>query len=140
MNQRIREKVELIREIPMYLVSILLLSAGEAIIFYKIDISQYRSSSGIFGMVNLFFSILSFFYNLLGTFGVGLFIFCIGYLFCQFCGINILNNSRLVNMNNEKAKKKYKILNLVVALIISISLMPSVSRVLSEMQEIIYRR
>ena len=77
MDIRTKQKLVLLQYIPIYLISILFVTTGEVITFYKIDISQFHSQ---FGLVNIWFSIFRFFDNLFGTFGVGLFIFLVGCL------------------------------------------------------------
>lgn len=127
MDSRIKQKLELLQLIPLYLIGVLFVTSGEVIIFYEIDISQYYSQ---IGLVNIWFSIFRFFDNLFGIYGVGLFIFSVGCLFCHFFGISILYNSGLVNRDNKKNKNLLKYINLVVVLIISILLISVVSKFL----------
>ena len=131
MDIRTKQKLELLQYIPIYLISILFVTTGEVITFYKIDISQFHSQ---FGLVNIWFSIFRFFDNLFGTFGVGLFIFLVGCLLCHFLGISILYNSGLVNRDNKKNKNLVKFINLVIVLIISILLTPVLFKFLIEFQ------
>ena len=131
MDIRTKQKLDLLQYIPIYLISILFVTTGEVITFYKIDISQFHSQ---FGLVNIWFSIFRFFDNLFGTFGVGLFIFLVGCLLCHFLGISILYNSGLVNRDNKKNKNLVKFINLVIVLIISILLTPVLFKFLIEFQ------
>jgi hypothetical protein len=131
MDIRTKQKLELLQYIPLYLISILLVTSGGVITFYKIDISQLHSKIGI---VEIWFVIFRFFDNLFGTFGVGLFIFSVGCLLCHFLGIDILYNSGLVNRNNKKNKNLVKSINLVIVLIISILLIPWVYKFLIQLQ------
>ena len=130
MDIRTKQKLELLQNIPLYLIGILFVTSGEVITIYKIDISQHHDKIGI---VEIWFVIFRFFDNLFGTFGVGLFIFSVGCLLCHFLGIDILYNSGLVNRNNNKNKNLVKSINLVIVLIISILLIPGVYKVLIQL-------
>jgi hypothetical protein len=131
MDIRTKQKLELLQNITPYLVGILFVTMGEVITFYKIDISQFHYKIGI---VEIWFVIFRFFDNLFGIYGVGLFIFSVGCLFCHFLGISILYNSGLVNRDDKKNKNLVKYIHLVFVLIISILLIPEVSKFLIEFQ------
>ena len=131
MDIRTKQKLELLQNIPLYLIGILFVTSGEVITIYKIDISQHHDKIGI---VEIWFVIFRFFDNLFGTFGVGFFIFSVGCLLCHFLGIDILYTSGLVNRNNNKNKNLVKSINLVIVLIISILLIPGVYKFLIQLQ------
>jgi hypothetical protein len=131
MDIRTKQKIELIQEIPTFFISLLFMTAGEAITFYKIDITQFRSR---FGIVNIWFSIIRFIDSLVGTFGVGLFTFSFGFILCYFLGMSILYKSGLANRDIIKNKKLVKFINIFINLIISILLVPFVSKFLIEFQ------
>jgi hypothetical protein len=131
MDIRTKQKLELLQNIPLYLIGVLFVTSGEVIIFYEIDISQFYSK---IGLVNIWFSIFRFFDNLFGTYGVGLFIWGVGVIFCHWFGISILYNSGLVNRDDKKNKNLVKYIHLVFVLIISIFLIPEVSKPLIEFQ------
>jgi hypothetical protein len=127
MNIRTQKKLELIHQVPMYLVSILIMTAGEVIILYKIDIPLYHQK---IGLVEIWFSIFRFFDNILGYFGVGLFLFLVGLILSHYTGTGILYNSGLLNKENKNEKKMSKKINLIIVSIISILLIPEVSKFL----------
>ena len=127
MDIRTKQKIELIHQVPLYFVSISIMTGGEVIILYKINIPLYHQK---IGLIEIWFSIFRFFDNILGYFGVGLFLFLVGLILYHFTGTDILYNSGLLNKDNKNEKKMSKIINLIIVSIISILLIPGVSKFL----------
>ena len=127
MDIRTKQKIELIHQVPLYFVSISIMTGGEVIILYKINIPLYHQK---IGLIEIWFSIFRFFDNILGYFGVGLFLFLVGLILSHFTGTDILYNSGLLNKDNKNEKKMSKIINLIIVSIISILLIPGVSKFL----------